>query len=102
MTEVKNKTKPSDINYMHVSKGTRFDNKSLYFNLKWFTEEYYTIINRENCLIIRKCYMEIPKKAYKFNHKNKSFRAIYVDIPNGKYEVNMDESTEDELVIYYK
>ena len=101
MIKVKNQTKPSSINYMYVSNGTRLENKQIYLNSKWFTEEYYTIINREGCLIIKKCYMEIPRRAYKFNHKNKSFRAIYVDIPNGKYEVDMDKSTEDELVIYY-
>ena len=83
-----------------VSDGVRPNEKSIHSSSKWFTEEYYTINDDGECLTITKCYMEIPKTAYKFS-KSKNFRSLYLDIPNGKYNIDKD-STEDELVIYYR
>ena len=67
---------------------------------EWFNNiEYVTINDDGECLVIRKCYMEIPKSAKKID------RGFYVeiesDIPLGTFDLD-EESNEDELVVYYR
>jgi hypothetical protein len=82
-----------------VSNGCQQTQKQIHSNSKWFTEEYYTLNDDGECLIISKCYMDIPKNAHKFK-KNNAFSLI-TEMPNGRFEFD-EESTEDELVIYYR
>ena len=74
--------------------------KEIVGNSEWFNStEYYSITDDGECLVIKKCYMEIPKKAlkiYKDNHLRFECEAI-----NGTFEID-EESNEDELVIYYR
>lgn len=83
-----------------VSNGCQPTQKQIHSNSKWFSEEYYLIKDDGDRLVITKCYLKIPKDARKFK-KNNSLTLI-IDMPNGKFEFDEDESTEDALVIYYR
>ncbi len=81
-----------------VSNATK-GRKQVHSNSNWFTEEYYTIKDDGQCLLIKKHYLEIPKNAIKLRGNN-SF-GITSDIDLGRFEFD-EESTEDELVVYYR
>jgi len=73
--------------------------KKIYSNSKWFDDaEYFNIEDKGDFLIIRKCYMEIPKTALKFSGRKFVFVS---ELPLGVFDIDMEESNEDELVIYY-
>ena len=67
---------------------------------KWFNEEYYTIDDNGDSLIIRKCYLDIPGRAKKFG-ESKRLHVILEGIPKGDYFFDEDED-EDEIHINYK
>jgi hypothetical protein len=69
---------------------------------KWFDNcEFFSLYNDlENELIqIKKHYIDIPINAR--NLQKSRYFSIIAEIPLGKYEVDEEESNEDELVIYY-
>ena len=69
-------------------------------NSKWFDCEYYIIEdNSIDCLLIRKCGLDIPKNAQKAKRGHFHFES---ELPIGHFEFDREESTEDELVIYYR
>ena len=73
--------------------------RRLYSKSKWFNNsEYFTIKDDGECLKIRKCGLQIPSFALKFC----SQFLFICDLPLGKFNFDADESSEDELVIYYK
>lgn len=82
-----------------VFEGTAINQKKIYSNSKWFDCEYYDVNIFDDYFTITKCYLEITKKARKLN-KAKQLSLI-CDIPLGEFEFD-EESTEDELVIYYR
>lgn len=70
-------------------------------NKEWFNDcEFFTIYNNieYKYLHIKKHYIDIPKGAR--NNKKGRF-GIFAEIPLGNYEIDEDESTQDELIIYY-
>jgi len=73
--------------------------KEIVFKTDWtkdaesFTVEYYT-----DSLVIKKWYLEVPKKARKITKKGHLI--IKTEAPSGTFEID-EESTEDELVVYY-
>jgi hypothetical protein len=68
-------------------------------NMEWFNDaEYFVFNENEHGFTIKKCLcIEIPKNAIKFNLRTQKES----DVPEGKYEIDEEESTIDELVIYY-
>lgn len=84
-----------------VYNGIRITQKHIAISKEWATEEYYTIEDDGECLIIKKCYMEIPKTAHKLR-ANKHISIEHSEIQNGEYVFDPDESSEDEVVIYYR
>jgi hypothetical protein len=69
-------------------------------NSKWFDgSDYFSIKQEYGCLRIIKHYLEIPYKARKV--KKGQFQYLS-EIPIGRFEFDEEESTEDELVIYYQ
>jgi len=82
--------------------GVHKRHRFIYSKYKWFDGcEYFTIKDNGECVIIGKCYgVDTPKKSYKFS-KSRKF-GIESDLPVGKFEIDVDESNEDELFIYYK
>lgn len=84
-----------------VSKGRAYPYRQLYSNSEWFDNaEYFVIEDDGECLIIKKCYMEIPKNAQKFT-SGRHFQFLS-ELPLGTFEFDEEESNEDELVIYYR
>lgn len=84
-----------------VYDGIRGTQKHIAISKEWATEEYYTIEDDGECLIFKKCYMEIPKNAHKLR-KGINLSIEHSEIENGKYVFDVDESNEDEVVVYYR
>jgi len=84
-----------------VYNGARSTQKHIAISKEWATEEYYTIEDDGECLIIKKCYMEVPKTAKKLRG-NKHISIEHSEIQNGEYVFDSDESNEDEVTIYYR
>ena len=84
-----------------VYNGGRSTQKHIAISKEWATEEYYTIKDDGECLIIKKCYMEVPKTAKKLCG-NKHISIEHSEIQNGEYVFDSDESNEDEVAIYYR
>jgi hypothetical protein len=84
-----------------ISKGRKDRYRDIYSGCKWFdSAEYFVVEAIDGCLIIKKCYMEIPKKAQKFS-KARHFQFVS-ELPLGVFDIDTEESNEDELVIYYE
>ena len=74
--------------------------KEIIIKSDWINDAEYFIIEQDTySLVIQKCYLEIPKKALKISKHN--HLRIELEIPNGTFDID-EESTEDELVIYYR
>lgn len=84
---------------VYKGKGDRY--RQMYSGSDWFDNaEYFDIQDDGYCLIIKKCYMEVPKTAQKFTY-GRQFHFVS-ELPLGKFEIDSEESNEDELVIYYR
>ena len=75
----------------------------LYINDTWFIQnEYYSIFQYEDHILIKRCSLHIPKSAHKcckaWGKYGHTF-SIVSDIPTGVYEISMQESNEDQLTI---
>ena len=81
-----------------IYKHKRIGYRVLSSSSTWFDNAEYFIINDDEngCLTIKKCYMEIPRNAQK---KSSNFQFVS-ELPIGTFKFDED-STEDELVIYY-
>ena len=86
---------------INVTNGCRQTQKKIHISLDWATEEYYTTNDDGECLVITKCYMDIPKSAKKID-KSSHIAIEHSEIQNGRYFFDEKESTEDEVVIYYR
>ena len=84
-----------------VYDGIRLSQKHIKINKDWANTEYFTIKDDGECLVIKKCYMDIPKNAYKLR-KGCLLSIEHSEIQNGKYVFDNEESTEDEAVVYYR
>ncbi len=82
-----------------VIKGRNINSKRIYCG-DWINDsEYFIIEDYDGYIVIKKCYMEIPKKAKKIDvNGNLEFIG---DIPIGTFDID-EESNEDELVVYYR
>lgn len=86
---------------INVHKGRSDRYRDIYSKSSWFDNaEYFDIKDDGECLIIKKCYLEIPKNAQKFT-KARHFQFVS-ELPLGTFDIVEDESNEDELVIYYR
>jgi len=75
--------------------------RKIYCKSEWFNgTEYFEFIEEESFLIIKRCLLEIPKKAIKLP-KGRSFDKAS-KLPLGTFSIDEEESNEDELVIYYR
>ena len=100
-TETEQCTIPSVSGSISITKGRTDRYKQLYSNSKWFdVTEYFDIQDDGESLIIKKCYMEIPKTAQKFT-SGRHFQFVS-ELPLGTFDIDEEESNEDELVVYYR
>jgi len=85
---------------INVTAGRAQRYRQLYSNSKWFDDsEYFTVKEDGKCLKIRKCGLHIPRNAQKFTS---SRHFMYVsELPIGRLDFDPEDSSEDELVIYY-
>ena len=84
-----------------IYKGRLNHYRVIYSKSSWFDNaEYFDIQDDGECLIIKKCYLEIPKNAQKFT-KARQFQFVS-ELPLGTFDIDEDESNEDELFIYYR
>ena len=83
-----------------ITKGRLDRYRQIYSSCKWFDgAEYFDIQDDGESLLIKKCYMEIPKTAQKFT-SSKHFQFVS-ELPLGIFDIDEEESNEDELVVYY-
>lgn len=79
--------------------------RHIYSNSSFFiTGEYYVLKDNGELLTITRCGLDIPKKAQMFtkgNGKTDGFFQFVSELPVGKFEFEYDESTCDEVKIYY-
>lgn len=81
-----------------INRGRNDNYRQFKSNSNWFDgAEYFTLIENENCLTIKKHYMEVPKNAQK--SKTGHFMCLS-ELPIGKFEFDEDESSEDVVVVY--
>ena len=81
-----------------ISNGRNENYRQFKSNSKWFDDsEYFTLIESDNCLTIKKHYMEIPKNAQK---TKRGYFMCVSQLPIGKFEFDEDESSEDVVVVY--
>lgn len=81
-----------------ISNGRNENYRQFKSNSKWFDNaEYFTLIECDNCLTIKKHYMEVPKNAQK---TNRGYFMCKSELPVGKFEFDEDESSEDVVVVY--
>lgn len=86
--------------YVTIAQGRGYSNKFIYVkNIEWFDCEYYTVRDTDFELIIKKCGLDVPKHAVKLS-VNWSMTTVS-DIACGKYFINTEESTDEELIIPY-
>ena len=105
MENISTTIKPSvQAKYSGTITVTKGRNKSetfryIYSNADWFKEaEFYIFKENEYGFTVQKCLcIEIPNNAVKFTTQ----AHLFSQIPVGKYQIDEEESTTDELVIYY-
>ena len=74
--------------------------KEIIIKSDWVDDAEYFIIEQDtDGLVIQKCYLDIPRNALKISKQN--HLRIELEIPNGTFDID-EESTEDELVVYYR
>ena len=81
-----------------ISNGRNENYRQFKSNSKWFDDaEYFTLTESDNCLTIKKHYMEVPINAQK---TNRGYFMCVSELPIGKFEFDEDESSEDVVVVY--
>jgi len=81
-----------------ISNGRNVNYRQFNSNSNWFNDaEYFTLIENENCLTIKKHYMEVPKNAQK---TTKGYFMCLSELPIGKFEFDEDESSQDVVLVY--
>jgi hypothetical protein len=93
-----------DYSYININKG----HERLAWNISskhsFFEDEFHYMIDEES-IIFQRAFLHTTGKRYKC-HKDKSNWFISVlttryELPLGKFYFDIDESTEDEIVIYF-
>jgi hypothetical protein len=90
----------NSISITNATKGKNVYCKSDFFVIG----EYYVFFLDAERLVIKRCYMDIPKKAHKCNpNKGGLGKKVFcsLDIPEGRYPIDLEESNEDQVVIYF-
>jgi hypothetical protein len=73
--------------------------RQIKINSKWFeNSEYFSVKQTENSMTIVKHYLEIPDTARK---TIRGYFHVPCAFPVGRHEICTEDSTEDELVIYF-
>ena len=72
-----------------------------------FKNEYVKVNVSYDCLVFSVPTLDYKGKMYKTQFNNKSINWRYFSVTNellinGKFEIDTEESTEDELVVYYR
>jgi hypothetical protein len=72
-----------------------------------FKNEYVKVNVSSDCLVFSVPTLDYKGKMYKTHINNKSIDWRYFSVTNellitGKFEIDTEESTEDELVVYYR
>ena len=90
------------MNVLVSGKGDRY--RKLYCRGDWFNDvEYVEFIYNPSFLLVRKCFLEIPKRAIKIPNGKGGFDFDMVSkLPLGLLSLDVEDSTEDELVLYYE
>lgn len=69
----------------------------------WFNTEYVIVNMDEDCIIISKPTLDYTGKMYKVLKVGlNNLVKLSLDLPMGKFDFDEEESTEDELVLYYR
>jgi hypothetical protein len=86
---------------IRITKAASFNQRAIIPHCNWFdNHEYFIIKDDGEKIIFQKCFMEVPKKAYRLP-KTKVF-TVLSDAELGTFEICADETNEDEAVVYYR
>ena len=87
-------------NTITISRSSNSSYRQVKINSDWYEgSEFFTVKTSDGFMSITKHYLDVPAKAYK------SIRGYFhfpTDIPLGKFEIDEEESNEDELIIYFE
>ena len=86
-------------NTISITKSGNPANRQVKINSDWFEgSEYFSVEQTENCMTITKHYMIVPSDARK---TIRGYFHLPCTLPLGRHEICTEDSTEDELVIYF-
>ena len=69
----------------------------------WFNTEYVIVNIDEDCIIINKPTLDYTGRMFKVLKIGlNSLVKLSLELPIGKFDFDTEESTEDELVVYYR
>ena len=86
--------------YLRVSESATRDCRQISFKSDWFIGgEYYSIDEYDDYMVVTKHYIDMPSTALK---SKKGYFQCKSVAPLGRFEIDQEESTEDEIIIYYE
>jgi len=82
-----------------ISKSNNSSYRQIKINGKWFEgSEFFSIKEGEDYIIITKHYLDVPSKCHK---SIRGYFHLVSESPLGKHQIDQEESSEDELIIYF-
>lgn len=103
-TETEQFTIPSVSGSIVVSEQKNKPNqRQITSNSNWFDCDYILFNAKEDYISITKPSLDYRGKSQKPTKQNNSYHfLVTAELPLGKFEFDVDDSTEDELVVYYR
>ena len=72
-------------------------------NSNWFNCDYILFNVEDGCISITKPDLDYRGKSHKPTKQNNWWHfLVTAELPFGKFEFDVDDSTEDELIVYYR
>ncbi len=93
----------ANIGTIRIHKASYDNQRHIQVCCDWFfNQEYFIIVDDGEKIVFKKCYMIVPKKAYRLSKSKVKQFTILSNAKLGVFSVCLEESNEDELIVYYK
>jgi hypothetical protein len=103
MKDIKNNSVKADVSgSIRITKAALQSQRAIIPHCDWFLQhEYFTIDDDGEKIIFKKCYVEVPKRAYRLP-KTGVF-TILSEADLGTFNICVKETDDvDEVVVYYR
>lgn len=85
---------------IRITKASSQSQRAIIPHCDWFLQhEYFTIDDDGEKIIFKKCYMEVPRRAYKLTKRG--VFTILSEADLGTFNICVEETNVDEVVVYY-